>query len=222
MTTERTRPSLENIAQDDTAPRPLRDALRHALRAYDEITALYDEAADSARLASDTLSSRRADEARRLLLRALEHRTPALTDVLPGYEALIEQERVYKDRLSAVRRGRHTAWQYACSGVFAEHADAVLNWAANTRAAEPWTRPLPEHIADAWNRVAGRFTFQTPMVARSHRYSRLLLQPATDAMRRTWAAIHAGDVTLVDTRPGMTTYRVTAYWPDLAEEPALA
>jgi len=40
----------------------------------------------------------------------------------------------------------------------------------------------------------------------------------TEAMRRTWAAIHAGEVVTVDSKPGRITIRITAYWPDLLPE----
>lgn len=222
MNTEIHRPKLDTISHDDTLPRAFRTDLKRGLSAYDDLTELHQAASDCSRLASDTLDSRRRDEAHRLHQRAMERQTPTVDEVLPGYEALIEQKRVYDDRQAATRGARVNAWHYANTRVFSLHAPALLEWVTAQRASEPWSQPLAEHVYDVWHRIAGRFTFELPMVAKHHRFVSLKLKPATPAMVRTWAALHEGDVTKVDEQPGRTTYRVTAYWPELTEEPKIA
>jgi|GEM_PF-2157502 len=198
-----------------------RSDLKAALKAHDQLADLHDEARDSAHLASATLESRRKDEAHRLLQNTLAGGKPTLTDVLPGYEALIEQKRIPDDRLRAARDAHARAWQHANSVVFSTHATELLHAVAAHRAGLPWSRALQPHIYEVYNRISSRFTFQLPMVAKSLRFHQLRLKPATPAMVRTWDAIAADELTVVDERLGMTTYRITAYWPELTEEPAI-
>ena len=213
-----TRAMLDAIVADTTAPEALRDDLRHALAMFDTTVELDRQATDDRRRSEAAVRETRRTEPRRILelLRAGEKIT--VDDLLPDLDLLIAAEQITSARAHAARRVTHGAWAYADKGVIQPHADAVLRWVAAARAAEPWSTPIADHLVDAWHAVAGTFTWQLPAVAPEHRFHTLRLERHTEAMRRTWAAVHAGDVALVDDKPGRKTYRVNAYWDDLLPE----
>ena len=213
-----TRPLLDAIVADTTAPQALRDDLRHALAMFDNSDDLDRQATDDRRRSAAAVIETRRHEPRRILDMLHAGKTVTVDDLLPDLDLLIAAEAITTARAHAARRVTHGAWAYADKGVIQPHADAVLRWVATARAAEPWSTPLADHLVDAWHAVAGTFTWQLPAVAPEHRFHTLRLTRHTEAMRRTWAAIHAGEVVTVDSKPGRITKRITAYWPDLLLE----
>ena len=213
-----TRAMLDAIVADTTAPEALRDDLRHALAMFDTTVELDRQATDDRRRSEAAVRETRRTEPRRIL--ELLHAGEKITvdDLLPDLDLLIAAEEITTARAHAARRVTHGAWAYAEKGVIMRHADAVLRWVATARAAEPWSTPIADHLVDAWHAVAGTFIWQLPAVAPEHRFHTLRLTRHTEAMRRTWVAIHAGEVVTVDSKPGRITNRITAYWPDLLPE----
>lgn len=209
---------LDAIVNDPTAPAALVDDLREALAIYDATVVLHDHATNDRRRAAEAVKETRRNETRRIFDAYQAGSVVTVDDILPDLDLLVANEEVTSTRAIATRRIVNHAWMFADRGVIQQHAPDVMRWVAAARAEQPWSVPIADHLVDAWHGVAGRFAWQLPAVAPEHRFHTLRLERHTETMRRTWAEIHNGNVTLVDEKPGTLTYRVNAYWPDLLPE----
>jgi len=209
---------LDAIVNDATAPAALRDELREALAIFDATVVLHKHATDDRRRAADAVTDTRRNEARRIFDAYQAGSTVTVDDILPDLDLLIADEDVKTARAHAARRVVDHSWNNATKVVIPRHARDVLGWVAAARAAEPWSVPIADHLVHAWHTASGFFAWQLPPLAPEYRFRALSVDRHTEAMRRTWALVHAGDVALVDEQPGRLTYRVNAYWPDLLPE----
>lgn len=217
--TNNARRHLDELLEDSTTPKALRQAIERHLRTYDRALELKRTIDTERRNLIAERDNASRNEPTRLIAALSGKAEVTVEDVGGSIDLLNRAVDLANERSAIARRTTDAAWNQAERLPFMDAIDEVLPWIAEHRKATPWDEPLPAHINYAWNRASGNYIWQMPFVLKRHRFVRLLTTRHTEAMRRTWAAYGTADVERLDNDDrGRHIYRVTAYWPDLLDE----
>jgi hypothetical protein len=214
----RQRVPLDAIVEDPTAPKALTTAIERHLAAYERVAALHADAdADRRHLIDSHTAARRNEPGR--ILDALKGKAKVTVDDIGGsIDLLARATDLAAMRTTIMRRAADLAWAEVEREPFVDAIDEVLPWIVEHRRSTPWNRAMPTHIAYAWQRAGGNYSWHLPTLPKRHRFTRLDLVRPTEAMRRVWESIGTDDVVRLDDEGRRQRYRVVAYWDDLDDD----
>ena len=214
----RQRANLDALIDDPTAPKALTAAIKRHLDHYDRVVDLRAAIDTDRRALIENLANARRHEPARVLA-ALNGKGKVTVDDVGGTIDLLARSVDLADtRATVMRRADDLAWAEVERAPFIDAIDEVLPWIVEHRRSTPWNRAMPEHIAYAWQRAGGNYSWHLPTLPQRHRFTRLDLVRPTEAMRRVWNAIGTDDVVRLDDEGRRQRYRVVAYWDDLDDD----